>query len=230
MKSSHITSALVIISVIGLCLIGCGPKQSTDQARIASLPDLPQADVDKLKLVPNTHVLATSQAQRRSSPSPATTPPPPCEADAREIDYLAQVSYPITTCHSAAISGEAIAGYYVDRQGPTSKVANSKLPPELQNLPGISPDTTAVNQWWVCRTDKGPWQGYLVEQHICTLTCETLYSLVLTNVPYPVSFPWDTSLSNHHFDPDFQFVGQLVYLGTTDQGSCHQPPPPPPAH
>jgi hypothetical protein len=229
MKSSHISLALVILLIV-LCLPGCGPKQSTDQEKVASLPDLPQADVDKLKAVPNTHVLATSRAQARTSPSPVTTPPPPCEADAREIDYTAEVSYPITVCRSIAVEGEAIAGYYIERQGPTSRVANSKLPPELQSLAGNAPGAGVNTAWWVCRTGKGPWQGWLAEQHLCTITCETLFSLVLTNAPNPVEFPWDTSLGNHHFDPDFQFVGQLVNLGTTDLGSCHTPPPPPPAH
>jgi hypothetical protein len=229
MKSSHISSALVI-PLIALCLLGCGPRQSTDQVKVASLPDLPQADVDKLKVVPNTRVLATSQVQRRSSPSGVTTPPPPCEADARETDYTAQVSFPITVCHSIAVEGEAIAGYYIERQGPTSRVANSRLSPELQSIAGTAPGAGVNNAWWVCRSDKGPWQGWLAEQHLCTLTCKTLFSLVLTNTPNPVEFSWDGSLGNHLFDPDFQFVGQLVNLGTTDLGSCHTPPPPPPVH
>jgi hypothetical protein len=228
MKYPNISSALTAICIISLCLPGCGPKKSIDQEKVASLPDLPQADVDKLKVVPNTHVLATSQAQPRSSPAPATTPPPPCEADAREIDYLAQVSYPITVCRSIVVEGEAIAGFYIDQQGPTSRVANSKLPPELQSLAGNAPGPGVGSAWWVCRTEKGPWQGFLAEQHLCTITCETLFSLVLTNAPNPVEWSWAASLGNH--PSDFQFVGQLVNLGTTDLGSCHTPPPPPPVH
>lgn len=50
MKSSYMGSALVMISAIALSLAGCGSKQDPDQGKVASLPDLPQADVDKLKL------------------------------------------------------------------------------------------------------------------------------------------------------------------------------------
>lgn len=233
MKYSHISSALVTIFFLGLCLLACGPKQNTDQEKVASLPDLPQADVDKLKLVPNTHLLATSQVQRPSAPPPASGPPPPCPADQTETDYTVQVLYPITVCRSIVLAPQEIdgsyAGFYIDRQGATSRVANSKLPSELQGIAGNAPGASTV-PWWVCRTDKGPWQGYLTESHLCVGTCSAVFSLQLTNAPNPEVWAWDLSLGNHHFDPDFQFASALVSLGTTDYGSCHQPPPPPPSH
>jgi hypothetical protein len=234
MKYSHISSALVTVSLIGLCLLACGPKQGTDQGKIASLPDLPQADVDKLKLVPNTHFLATSQVQRPSNPPPVAGPPPPCPADSTETDYTAQVLYPITVCRSLVLATEETAGsyaeFYIDRLGPTSKVANSKLPTELQGIAGNAPGAQASNLWWACRTEKGPWQGYLTESHLCVGTCSAVFSLQLTNAPNPMVWAWDLNLDNHNFDPNFQFVGTPVSLGTTDYGSCHQPPPPSPSH
>lgn len=222
MKSPQMCSALVMISLVGLGLLRCSTK-NTDQEKIASLPDLSQSEVDKLKLVPNTHMLATSEVHRRS-PQPLTGPPPPCPADWTETDYTAQVTYPVTTCHVLGSTTEALAGFYVDREGPTSRVANSKLGSEVRGIAGDA------NAWWVCRTENGPWQGYLTESHLCIGTCSTLFSLELTNAPNTFVWSWDGSLGSHNFDPNFQFVGQLVSLGSIDYGSCHTPPPPPPAH
>jgi hypothetical protein len=204
-----------MICSIALTLSSCGSKQDPDEGKVANLPDLPQADVDRLKPIPNTQVLATSLMQRKS-PSPVTTAPPPCVADASETDYSVQVSYPITVCRSIATPINALADFYIERQGATSRVATSKLP----NFGGVN------SPWLICRTDTGPWQGYLIEQHLCTISCATVFSLVFTNAPNPVEFSWDGSLGNHPFDPNFQFLGDPVEVGKIDYGSCHQPPPP----
>jgi len=213
-------STLAMISVMGLCLLGCGEKRSTDEEKAAALPDLPQSDVDKLKPVPNTHLLATSQVQRAPKPT-ATTPPPPCIADSIETDYTAQISYPITVCRPlfGLPANDAQAQFYIDSQGPTSKVENSKLPSELQAIAGNAP--SARLPIWVCRTDKGPWQGYLTSTYLCIDSCTPVDSLVLTNAPNLYAWSWHGALGQH--PPDFQFVGTPVQIDKIDYGRCHTP-------
>ena len=208
----------LVLALSSLLLIGCGGNKGKDQEVVASLPDLPQADVAKLRAVPHTHLLATSEVQRAPSPPPVNGPPPPCPKDWSTAYFDAEVKYPITVCRLNVADPGDLAGIFIER-GPTNKLDNSKLPPDLQATSASQPQTTGrLNVFWTCRTERGPWQGQLTSDRDCVGSCSPLNSLVLTNAPNTVTWQWFGRIDQH--PSDFEFAGPLVSQGVDDFGSC----------
>ncbi len=213
----HAAPAVMLV-LSGVLSIGCGGNK--DQERVASLPELPQADVAKLKPVPNSHLLASSELQR--APDVVTgPPPPPCAKDASITDFAAEVKYPITVCSSIFVDPGDLAGVFSERRAPTHKLDVSKLPPDLQAIASNQSQSAGRpnNIFWSCRTDDGPWQAHLTVERGCIGSCRSLNTLQLINVPNLVLWQWFGSPQDH--PADFQFVGPLTSQGTTDEGSCH---------
>jgi len=73
----------LLISLVLFSLAGCGSKQDPDKGKVGSLPDLPEADIHRLKIVPDSKVAATRRprvqcgqsGQPRPEPETRTTPP-----------------------------------------------------------------------------------------------------------------------------------------------------------
>ena len=206
-------------ALLGILLIGC---DKNGQKAAARLPDLPQDRIEKLKPIPRSHLLATSQLQRVKGPPPESVPPaPPCTKDAEEEDFTAPVKFPITVCQPIAIDPADTSGVFLARRGPTHKIENAKLPPDLQAA-GINPSAAASqasNFFWTCRTEEGPWQGFLTSERQCIFSCAPLNTLELDNAPNFVVWQWYGRIEDH--PSDFEFDGKPVSLGSKPLGACH---------
>ena len=205
--------------------LGCGrsavdrvrSKKPSEQEVTASLPELPQADLAKLKQVPRTQILATSEVQL-----PAPAPPesesavhPNCAADASEIDYSAEVNYPITVCNPP--NGVPV-GTIPGPSAPTHKLDSSKLSAEQKAVAGQS----ATAQLWWCHQHNGPWQAYLSSVRGCSGVCGPQNVLTLTNAPNLVTFHWAGSPGEVPPGAPFTYASKPAALGPPiDEGRCH---------
>jgi hypothetical protein len=205
--------ATVALALSGLSLVGCGAKTKSEQEITASLPDLPQTEVAKMKPVPHTQMLATSEVQRLTGPPPEPAVHPDCAANAIESDCSAEVSYPITVCTfpSGVITGTFPGGPLE----PTQKLDITRLSAEQKAVAGQS--TQSV--FW-CKVHTGPWQAFLSSTKGCGGTCATDNILTLTSAPNLVVFQWYGSIIDDH-PQVFQYVGKLNLLGTTNVDKCH---------
>jgi hypothetical protein len=216
---NHIALALML--ALSLCLIGCGDKDG--QKAAAKLPDLPQDRIATLKHIPKSQAIATTTVKRVSGPPPVPSPPPQCPQNAGEEDFDALVTYPITVCEPISIDLTDVAVLFIEGRGPTHKVANSQLPPDLQ-VKGANQSAAVIESsfLWRCRTDEGPWRGFLTSERQCIFSCAPLNTLELDNTPGLVVFQWYGDILNDH-PSDFEFDGKPVLLGKSDHGDCHNP-------
>ena len=214
--------AVVPLVLSGLLWIGCGEKIDKNQELAASLPELPQSDMVKLKPVPNSHLLATSELHVVPAKRPASaTPPRLCSVDDTILDFNVQVTYPITVCSS--IGGDLGEGPENFRQSraPTYRLDGSRLPLDPDAIVSKQLHLTgglATPLWW-CRTDTGPWQGHLSSERQCTGSCDSYNKLILTNAPNLVEWDWYGAVTAG--PSDLQFAGLLEELGKRDLGRCY---------
>ena len=132
------------------------------------------------------------------------------------------VRYSITMCRTVSADPGDLAGIFVERHGATHKLANAGLAPDLQaKVPGQSGDGRVGDIFWTCRTDDGPWQGYMIRERQCINSCSPKNTLQLTNAPNLVVWQWYGRIQDH--PADFQFNGNPVLLGRADLGDCHTP-------
>jgi hypothetical protein len=179
---------LVVLALSGLLWTGCGGKDAKEQELAASLPELPDADVAKLKPVPNSQLLGTSELQRvRQGGAPQTASTPPCPKDDTILDFSAQVTYPITVC-----SFHAAGAMLTESSGLTHKLSNTSLPAGLKVAAAKQSPSGEIpsSLWRFCKKDSGPWQADLSSDHPCSGTCGTYNRLTLTNSPNPVEWDW----------------------------------------
>ena len=214
-KTSHVI-ALFMLVLSSLFWIGCTGDQDKDlHAKAASLPVLPQEDVAKLKPVPREQMLATSEVHLASDVAPdGGIAHPNCTTDEVETDYSAEVFYPMTVC--TVLSG-GIGKFTSGDAAPTHKLDYAALSPEQQAAFG-NPQPLPGTIYW-CRQSKGPWQGALSSDHLCSGTCDTQNRLTLTNAPNLVIFTWTGEIQNH--PSYFEFDGALKLLGTAILDRCH---------
>ena len=207
--------ATVALAVCVIGGIGCGSK--IDQNAVASLPDLPQADLAKLTPVAHSTVLATSDVHRLPAEPPAIGPPSPsCPQDASRTTLSVDVTYPVTVCAQPPVDVAVVGVVFVERRGPTHKLADARLPTEMRRSPQAPQN---VNAFWGCRMDSGPWQGLLTEEHGCSGTWRPLNTLTLIDTPNVVFWGWYGRRQDH--PSDFQFASNPVQISDDDLGACH---------
>jgi hypothetical protein len=205
-----------------LMWIGCGGKKDEDQNLLASLPELPQTDVAKLKLVPNSHLLATSELhvvpdRRRVSANPTIL----CAVDDTILDFNVEVNYPVTVCSLIGGELEDGSGNVTQSRAPTYKLDGARLAPDPQSIVSKELHLTGdlANPVWWCRTDRGPWVGHLSSERQCTGSCDTYNKLILANAPNLVEWDWYGAITA--YPSELQFAGLLEQLGRRDMGRCY---------
>jgi hypothetical protein len=219
MRNSIAPAPMLLLG--SLCLVGCGEKNS--QEAVAKLPDLSPERIATLKHIPNSKAIATSDVRRVSGPPVQSATVPPCPKDASEEDFNAMVKYPVTVCQPLVFDVVDTAVLVIERRGATHKVANAQLPPDLQvKEANQSASTKTQRFFWGCRTDEGPWQGFLTSERQCIFSCAPLNTLELTNTPGLVVFQWYGDIEHDH-PAGFEFDGKPVSLGSVDLGDCHNP-------
>ena len=210
-------SGVLALAASALLLLSCTTRKDP-----SALPDLPQSDVQKLQLVPNTDLLATRSVQPPPAVPPAPTePPPPCTADDIITYYTVEADYPVTVCQPFTEAEDLSASFLAVRD-PTNKVLTSSLSPDVQSVVNkIRWAGGTVATMWSCRTKSGPWEGSLSSEHSCFGMCTLLNTLNLST-PNPVSWSWYGSPKD--LPPGVQYVHPPVYSTQTDLGSCHVMP------
>jgi hypothetical protein len=208
--------AALAFVLCSLLWTGCKSEKDREQEITASLPEVPEADVAKLKVVPHNQMLATSEVRLSPNAPPDTGIHPDCTTDDVETDFNAEVTYAVFFCGISGGTGVISVGTGVfspSSRTPTHKVEVAKLSKEQRAVFTTPPG--GIWSW----ADSGPWQGVLRRENSCSETCNVQNTLSLTNTPNPVTIEWDGQINDH---PNlFEFVGKLQSLGTTDFGRCH---------
>ncbi len=217
-RMSYVAALALLLT--GMSWTGCSSNKNKEQESVASLPELPSADVATLKAVPNSKMLATSVIKRVPRPEAPPKIQPACQADDVTTNYSVEVKYPVTVCIPLNIpSTGTVTGQYPGGLTPTHKLDTSKLPQDLQSLASNSPNSASPETLWKCKKDEGPWQGSLDSEKSCSGTCETDNRLTLLNTPNVVEVEWYGSIIGDK-PPIVQFVGQL-HLNDTTREMCH---------
>ncbi len=213
-------AAVLALVLTAMLWTSCSSNKSKEQESVASLPELPTADVATLKAVPNNKMLATSVIMRSARPEVPPKIQPGCAADDVTTNYSVEVKYSVTVCIPINIpSAGTITGVFNGGLTPNYKLDNSKLPQELQGLATTSPNSASPETLWECKKDEGPWKGSLDSEKGCSATCETDNRLTLLNTPNVVEIEWYGSIIGDK-PPIVQFVGQL-HLNDTTSERCH---------
>jgi len=217
-KSCTPAAATFFLFLGALLWIGCGAKKSSEQEVTASLPELPQADAAKLKPVPRTQMLATSEIQLPAPPPPESESAihPNCAANGSETDFSAEVKYSVTVC----VFPNAPSAPIGTAPAPTHKLDSSRLSAEQQAITGQAP-APALKLLW-CHQDDGPWQGFLSSERGCSGICASQNALTLNNTPNLVVFRWTGSPFDIPPGAPFSYASKPVALGPpVDEGRCH---------
>lgn len=208
----------IVLALGVLWVWGCGGRANRNDNLSEALPELPQADAQKLKPVPHSHLLATSFVQLApdTKTEKASVPPPPCPADQSITYYTVEVSYRVTICRSILPGGsDAVASFPVVRE-PRYKLSSSSLPLDAATeRPPIPPFNL------LCSADSGPWQGALSSERTCIGTCSPVNALVLINTPNLIEVGWNGSIDA--LPPGFAYDSTPNETSKTDLGSCHAP-------
>jgi hypothetical protein len=213
--------ATIVVVLGSLLWMACGTKKPSEQDVTASLPDLPQTDVAKLKPVPRAQMLATSEVlwAAPAPPESQSAVHQNCAQDSSETDYSVEVKYPITVCLLPPNVPSVPIGTSTGSFAPTHKLDSSNLSAEQKAVAG---EAQTLKVWW-CHQDNGPWQGSLISTRECTVSCSTLNTLTLTNTPNMVGgFHWYGSPFTIPDGAPFSYASKPVALGPPiDNGACN---------
>jgi hypothetical protein len=221
------TTRPIVYACVSLCLTlnGCShDKPANQDPALASLPQLPDGDLARLKGVDGKPVLATGgEIQFPAPPPPAGVAAPKCAARAFETDYSGKASYSVFYCGIGGVTGWPTTGTTTTIPlKPSYSIDYSRLSAEQRGVLGTQP-TGGV----FCSVSKGPWSAEIKSQHECSGTCDAQNQMTLTDAPKLVVISWIGALNPP--PAGVEFVGSLKPTGTFDNGPCHpgtQLPPP----